>query len=74
MPCLLMPWRCRRIPNCVCERTCPAHVIVAAGAAVAQALKAHGIHAELSAGYSIGELTAHGGRQFARRWTVWVWR
>ncbi|MDP3270319.1 acyltransferase domain-containing protein [Limnobacter sp.] len=34
-------------------------LIVAAGAAVAQALKAHGIHAELSAGYSIGELTAH---------------
>lgn len=34
-------------------------LIVAAGAAVAQALKAHGIHADLSAGYSIGELTAH---------------
>ena len=34
-------------------------LIVAAGAAVARALKAHGIHADLSAGYSIGELTAH---------------
>jgi [acyl-carrier-protein] S-malonyltransferase len=34
-------------------------LIVAVGAAVAQALKAQGIRAELSAGYSIGELTAH---------------
>ncbi len=34
-------------------------LIVASGAAVAQALQAHGIHADLSAGYSIGELTAH---------------
>lgn len=34
-------------------------LIVAAGAAVANALKAQGTHANLSAGYSIGELTAH---------------
>jgi [acyl-carrier-protein] S-malonyltransferase len=34
-------------------------LIVAVGAAVAQALKAQGIRVELSAGYSIGELTAH---------------
>jgi [acyl-carrier-protein] S-malonyltransferase len=34
-------------------------LIVAAGTAVAQALKAQGIHIDLSAGYSIGELTAH---------------
>ena len=34
-------------------------LIVAAGAAVANALKAQGKHANLSAGYSIGELTAH---------------
>lgn len=34
-------------------------LIVAVGAAVAQALKAQGVRADLSAGYSIGELTAH---------------
>ncbi|WP_275272273.1 acyltransferase domain-containing protein [Limnobacter sp. P1] len=34
-------------------------LIVAVGAAVTQALKAQGIRADLSAGYSIGELTAH---------------
>jgi [acyl-carrier-protein] S-malonyltransferase len=34
-------------------------LIVAVGAAVALALKAHGICVDLSAGYSIGELTAH---------------
>ncbi|MEW6204631.1 MAG: acyltransferase domain-containing protein [Pseudomonadota bacterium] len=34
-------------------------LIVAAGTAVAQALKSQGIHIDLSAGYSIGELTAH---------------
>lgn len=34
-------------------------LIVAAGAAVSSALKNHGIRIELSAGYSIGELTAH---------------
>jgi [acyl-carrier-protein] S-malonyltransferase len=34
-------------------------LIVAVGAAVSQALKAQGIHVNLSAGYSIGELTAH---------------
>lgn len=34
-------------------------LIVAAGTAVAQALKAQGIRIDLSAGYSIGELTAH---------------
>lgn len=34
-------------------------LIVAVGAAVAQAVKAQGIHVDLSAGYSIGELTAH---------------
>ena len=34
-------------------------LIVAVGAAVAHALKAQGIKADLSAGYSIGELTAH---------------
>ena len=34
-------------------------LIVAAGAAAANALKAQGKHANLSAGYSIGELTAH---------------
>lgn len=34
-------------------------LIVAAGAAVAQALQEQGIQIDLSAGYSIGELTAH---------------
>ncbi|MBU0784261.1 MAG: acyltransferase domain-containing protein [Gammaproteobacteria bacterium] len=34
-------------------------LIVAAGAAVSQALKSQGVHIDLSAGYSIGELTAH---------------
>jgi [acyl-carrier-protein] S-malonyltransferase len=34
-------------------------LIVAAGAAVSQALKSQGVRIDLSAGYSIGELTAH---------------